>query len=1031
VLERIVRWSLDRPRLIAWACLWFLVWGLFFMRDVKLDLLPPLAPAETSVQTEAPGLVAEQVETLVTQPIESSLIGAAGVREVHSESVQGLSTIVLRLAPGADPFRAREALAENLSAVALPDGVAPPRISPPTAPGGDILQIAFTSDKLDPMALRDLVQWTVRPRLLSAAGVARVAIYGGQTRRIEVRARPADLSDSDLGFLDILNAVKRATSVAGAGFIDTASQRVLIEPRGQALTADDVGAGQIQAPGSAPVRIADVADVVETPAPAFGDALVMGKPAVIAAVAAQYGANGLVATHAVEHALAVLGPTLAAQGVVVRTDIDRPATFTVRALHGIALDLAIGAALIAIVLAVFMRDPRAVIITLVSIPLSFLAAATVLKAFGWTLNAMTLGGLAVGLGVVIDDAVIGVESVLARLREAEHTHASDFEAVLRASLEVRGPVVYATVAAIAVLAPLLALTGLQGALLGPLAAAIIAVSLASLLVATTVTPALNLLFHRHDAPPPEPRLMQKAKDLHGVWLRRLCGRPRLVVAVASAAVLAAIVVLPFYRSELLPSVRDGHLTMEITAPPSTGLEVMRSYGVRISRDLAALPGVRSVTQRTGRDATGDDSWGLERAAFDLELSPDLDAQGQAAVSRRVSEAMRAYPGLAPVVRSRFDAAQQRTQASVRLSVYGSDLDAIDGAAGRIAQVLRSIRGARGVQVQDQARAPVVRVDLNFSRLALYGLSAADVLDTVQAAFAGERVAQIYEGGRSIDLAVGAQAQLRRDPEAIGDLLLRSTSGVSAPLKSVANVYLTDGQAMIAHDTGLRRQVIVADPEDPDAFVRDARQAVAAQVRLPAGVFLEWGGSHQAVAQAQRDMLINYALVIFAIAALLAIAFDGRTGALIMASSLFSLVGGAAAAAFAGGVLNLGEIVGFIALFGLSMRSAILLFVRLEDVVLSHASAWSPETVAGVVRERLTPVLMTSLLVILGLAPLALHAGQPGREVLGPMALVILGGLVTGTLGSLFVLPAMMLVFWRPAYARRARHPPGHEGHAHA
>jgi len=1031
MLGRVVRWSLERPRLIAWACFWFLAWGAFFMRDVKFDLLPELAPAETSIQTEAPGLVAEQVETLVTQPLESSLTGAPGVARVHSESTQGLSTITVRFAPGADPYRARQALAENLAAEAsaLPDAVAPPHLAPLTSPGADVLELGFTSAKLDPMALRDLVQWTVRPRLLSAAGVARVAVYGGQVRRIEVRARPGDLSDSDLGFLDILNAVKRATSVAGAGFIDTEGQRVLIEPHGQALTADDVGAGQIQTPGSAPVRIADVSDVVETAAPAFGDALIDGKPGVLVAVARQYGANTLDTTHAVERALAVLRPTLEAQGVAVRTDLDRPASFTTRAMQGIALDLAIGAALIALVLVLFFRDPRAVFVSLISIPLSLLASVVVLKAFGWTLNSMTLGGLAVGLGVVIDDAVIGVENVVVRLREAEHDHASDLEAVLAASLEVRGPVIYATVAAIVVLAPLLTLSGLQGALLAPLAAAVITVSLASLLVATVVTPALGLLFHQHEGPPAEPRLLDRVKRTHAKWLTRLCAGPAFVVLIAAAAVVVVVGALVFCRSELLPSVHDGHLAAEIAAPPSTSLAVMRDYGARISDELKALPGVASVAERIGRDATGDDSSGPERAVFDLDLAPSLGAARQQDVARQVLDDLQLHPGLHPVVRSRFDASQagDMIAAPVRISVFGQDLDALDTAADRIAAVVGALPGARGVQVADKARAPVVRIDLNFQRLALYGLSAADVLDTVQAAFAGERVAQIYEGGRVVDLAVSAQATLRRDPEGVGDLLLRSTSGVSVPLKSVANVYLTDGRATIAHDDGLRRQVITADPADPVRFVRQAREAITARVKLPPGAFVEFGGASQAVADAQRDMLINYAFVVFGILALLAIAYDARTGALIMLSSLFSFVGAAIAVALMGGVLSLGAIVGFIALFGLSMRNGILLFSRLEDLILTHQTAWSLETVVQVTRERLTPLLMTSLLVALSLAPFAVQAGDAGRELLAPMAIVILGGLVTGTLASLFILPAMILVFWRPAYARRARH----HGHSHA
>ncbi len=1023
MLARVVRWSLERPRLIAWACLWFLTWGVLSVRDTRFDLLPDLAPAQTTIQTEAPGLVAGQVETQVTRPIENVLIGAPGVAQVQSDSVQGLSNITVRFAAGADPDRTREALSERLAGLgALPAGVSAPRIAPLTARGGDLLKIGFSSGRLDPMALRDVVQWSVRPRLLTVAGVARVAVYGGQIRRIEVRARPGELSDSDLGFLDILNAVKRATSVAGAGFIDTDNQRVLIEPHGQTLTVDDVGAGQIQTPGSDPVRIDDVADVVEGPAPAFGDALIMGKPGVLVDVAGQYGANTLQTTRAVETALAGLEPALAAEGISVRTDLDRPASFIVAAVRGIAWDLGVGAGLVAIALALFLRDLRASLISLISIPLSLLAAVMALKAFGWTLNSMSLGGLAVGLGVVIDDAVIDVENILARLRDAEARHASRLEAVLAASIEVRGPVVYATLAVILALVPILAVGGTQGALLAPLAAAIIAASLASLVVAAVVTPALCLLFLQHIGPSPEPRVLHRLKDAHGAWLLRLGSRPWPILAGAAALTLAALVCLFFFRTELLPSVDDGHLVVTTSGPPGTAITATRDYGARIAAALAPLPGVQAVSQRIGRDPTGEDSWGPERSVFDLALAPGLGAAGQRRLAGQVLDRLRRYPGLDPAVRSRFDAAQGGAQpaAPVQVSLFGQDLDALDAAADRIAAVMKTLPGARDVQAESQARTPVVRVDINFQRLALYGLSSADVLDTIQAAFAGERVAQIYEDGRVVDLAVSAQASLRRDPEAVGDLLLRSTSGISEPLKAVANVYLTDDRAVIAHDGGLRRQLITAAPADPERFIKAARQAIAAKAPLPPGAFVEFADANQAATAARNSLLLNYALAIFGIVALLAVAFDGRTGALILASTLLAFIGAVAAAAMMGGVMSVGAIVGFIALFGLSMRGAILIFGELEDLVLSGQAPWSLQTVVLAVRERVTPLLMTPLLVALALAPLAVQAGEPGREILGPMALVVLGGLATGTLGGLIVLPVLIFAFWRPAYARRAR-----------
>jgi len=1026
MLARVTRWSLQRPRLIAWACLGFLVWGAFAVRDVKFDRLPPVSPAETTIQTEAPGLVAEQVENLVTRPIETALVGTGGVVGVHSDSVQGLSVVTVRFAEGSDPGRVRAAIAERLTSVAgeLPDGVAAPRMASMTSRGAQVLRIGFSSAKLDPMSLRDAVQWTVRPRLLAVAGVARVAVYGGQVRRIEVRARPGDLSDSDLGFLDILGAVKRATSVAGAGFIDTDSQRVLIEPHGQTLTPEDVGAGQIQTAGAAPVRIDDVADVVEAATPESGDALVDGKPAVIVDVARQFGTNTLDTTHAVEDALATLRPSLAAQGIAVRTDLDRPATFATMAVRGIAWDLAIGGGLIAVALALFLRDVRASLISLISIPLSLLAAVLALEAFGWTLNAMTFGGLAVGLGVAIDDAVIDVENIVADLRAAEARGASRLETVLTASIEVRGPVIYATLAMIAVLLPILLLKGAQGALLAPLAAAICAAALASLVIATVVTPALALIFLQHIRPSGEPRLMHRLKDVHGRWLARVGAQPGLFLVVASILVGGAIASVPFVKTEPLPSVHDGHLAVQVSAPPSTSIAAGREIGARVAATLAPLPGVRAVSERIGRDPTSEDSWGPETSRFDLELDPGLSAGGQQRLARQVAERLGRFPGLASAVQSSFDAEENAAPASrVQVTVFGSDLDALDSAADRIAAVLRSLPGAGTVAVDGEARAPVVRVDINFQRLALYGLSAADVLDTVQAAFAGERVARIYQNGREIDLAVSAQASLRQDPEAVGDLLLRSTSGISTPLKAVANVYLTDDRPRIVHDGGLRRQLIDANPDNPGAFIGLARQAVAAKVVLPPGAFVEFAGGDRAASTARGSLLIDYALALFGVFALLAIAFDGRTAALILASTLMALMGAALAMILLGGTLSVGAIAGLIALFGLSMRGAILIMCELEDLILTHRASWSPATVVLAVRERLTPLLMTSLLVALGLAPLAVQAGDAGREILGPMAIVILSGLVTGTLGSLFVLPALILVFWRPAYARRARRRP--------
>ncbi len=1024
-LALIVRWALAKPRLVIGAALWFLVFGVLYLRDTPIDLLPTLAPASATISTDAPGLVAEQVEQSVTLPIENTLIGAAGVAHVESRSLQGLSIITVRFARGADPYRVRQLLAENLARVGgLPDGVSPPRLLPLSTPGATVLRIGFTSDRLDPMALRDLVQWTVRPRLLSAPGVARVTLHGGDVRRIDVSARPADLSDSDLGFLDILNATRRATSVAGAGFIDTPSQRILIEPQGQAHTKEEVGAGQIQTAGSAPVRIDDVADVSETAAPALGDALIDGKPGVLLSVDRQFDANTVATTRAVEGALAVVRPLLAAQSVKIWGDLDRPAGFIAEAVRGVLSDLLIGAALVVVVTILLMRDVRAALIALVGIPLTLLASAMALKAFGWTLNAMTIGGLVVALGVVIDDAVIDVENIVADLREAETRHASRAAAIFTASFEVRGPVVYGTLALILSLLPLLTLRGPEGALLAPLACAIIVAALASLAIAGAVAPAMALLFLNHVKPSSEPRLLRRAKRAQAEWLRRAGAQTWPLLVAVLAIVCVAIVTCFFFRSEFLPSVRDDHLVIETKAPGSISPSAMRDMGARIASDLGAIAHVSAVSERIGRDPTGDDDGAeLQRGVFDLALAPGLSRPEQGRVADVVRGRLAPYRGLDPVVRSGFDGAEAiyGSSASFAAGVYGPDLDADDETATRLAALLRTVPGAGEVRAPPIDRAPTVRVDLDFPRLALFGLSAADVLDTLQAAFAGETVAKIYEGPRVVDLAVSAQAELRRDPEAVGDLLLRSTSGISVPLKSVANVYLSDSPAMIAHENGLRRQRVEANPRPGAvaAFTAAARAAIARHLQLPPRVFLDFE-SPDTVAHARHDLEIAYALAIVAVFGLLSIAFDSRTALLALISTLFSLVGAVAAVALTGGLFSLGALVGLITLFGLSIRSAILLIARAEDLALESDAPWSVATVARAAGERAVPIVMTSLLVILSVAPLALHADGAGREILGPMAIVIIGGQMTAALANVMLLPILVFLFWRPEPGRRGQ-----------
>ena len=568
MLSTIIRACAARPRLVVFAALVLFAFGIGAIVNAKYDVFPGFVPTEAAVQTEAPGLSAAQVEQLVTHPLEDVINGAIGIASVRSESIQGLSVIIVVFQEGSDPFRARQVVAEQLAEAAnrLPAGVGTPRLTPLVSSTKDLLKIGFVSDRLSTTELRDLVQWTVRPRLLAVPGVAQAMIFGGGLHRVEVRVRPEALFARHLTLADVTAAVRTATAIRGGGYVDTPAQHILIEPDDQSFSAALLSQAVVSSSAGTPLRLADIADVVDATVPAFGQALVMGRPGLVISMTSQYGSNTLEVTSAVEQALAELHPLLQAQGVQVYPALHRPANFIENALDHVRLDLLIGAALIALVLMLFTRNWRSALVSFVSIPLSLMGAIIVLDALGQTINTMTLGGLAVALGVVIDDAIIDVENIARRLR-ASPPGAPEIDTVVAASLEVRAPVVYATFVLIAVVTPILFLSSLAGAFVRPLAFAFILATLASLLVALTVTPALAVLLLRKTRLNDEPPFLHRLKDAHGRLLQRVCGRPGGVLAATAVVGLATVASFFFFGAELLPTSQERHFVMHVNGPP--------------------------------------------------------------------------------------------------------------------------------------------------------------------------------------------------------------------------------------------------------------------------------------------------------------------------------------------------------------------------------------------------------------------------------------------------------------------------------
>ena len=1017
MLAWLVRVSLRAPAVVGLLAAALLLGGTFVLMKGKYDVFPEFVPPVGEIQTEAAGMVAEQVETLVTQPIERIVTSVPQVASVQSESIAGLSVVKVVFEQGSDVFRDRQLLAERLTEVAghLPAGVETPTLSPLTSSTMDLLKFGVRSESLSPTQLRSFVDWTLSPRLQSVPGVAAVHVFGGAVRELHVVARPVDLAAHGIALEDLRQAVAGVLDQRGAGFIETASQRIQMQTSSHSPTADEIGAAVLTRREGGNVRVRDVAQVEEGAAPRYGDARVMGKPGVLVVLLSQYGSNTLEVTRRAEAALAEIAPTLREQGITLTPPTHRPATFTEVALANMKASLLVGALLVLVVLTLFLRDWRTAFISFVSIPLSLLAAVIVMQWWGWTINTMTLGGLAVAVGLVVDDAIIDVENIVRRLREALATGvATAPEAiVLAASLEVRRPVVLATVVVGLVFLPILMLGGLQGSFFSPMAAAFLLSIFASLLVALTVTPALCLVLLRDAGVRREPRWLRRLKIMQGRSIRVL--RPHAAILLAGSLLLGvgAGWAMTRFGSELLPAFREGHYVIAIDAQAGTSLDEMMRLAESLDGQLLAIDGVQSLSHQAGRASGAEDSWPVNQSEVHLELAPGLDAAHQVRVEEQIRDVLSGYPGLQTEVLTFLDDRVGESlggEASpVVVNLYGDDLGKLDELARQAAGLLRAMPDAGDVAPAGNVALPTMQVRLEPRQLALHGLRANEVLADIETAGIGSVVGQTYDGVQAVDVRVRLDSLAGRDPEDLAQLLVRSPAGRLVPLAEIAAMDLAGSRGAVLHDAGRRRQVIGMTPvtRDLEGFVQRARSVLESGLKLPRGYYLEFTGSAAGARAARAQLLWQSAAAAVGIILILAFFFPSpRSVLLILANVPFALTGGVLAAAVLGGVLSIGALVGFVALFGICARNTIMLLSHYEHLQFVEGVQWSRFAAWRGARERLIPILMTAAVTGLGLLPLALGGGEAGREIEAPMAAVILGGLLTSTLLNLFVLPVL-------------------------
>ena len=1032
MLQAIVHFSLRfRGIVVALGCL-LLGYGLYVANHAKLDVFPDFVPPEVTVQTEAPGLSPEQVETLVTRPVESAINGLGNQESLRSESIQGLSIVTIVFTEGTKILEARQLLAEKLGETAgtLPAGVEAPKMSPLTSATMDLLKIGLVSDKLTPLELRTFADWTLKPRLLAVPGVAHCNIFGGEVGQWQVQVQPEQLVAHQVSLSDVVAAARQASGVRGGGFIATPNQRIVLQTDGQTLTVEALG-NIVVAPGAdgaPPVRLRDVATVKEGAQPKFGDALVMGRPGVLMTMASQYGANTMEVTATLEKALDDLKPVLAREGIVLYPRLHRPASFIEASLRNIRHSLLLGAVLVAIVLFLFLGHFRVAFISLTAIPLSLLGAIVILDRAGVTLTTITLGGLAIALGEVVDDAIIDVENILRRLRE-NRTLAEPRAAlavIFDASLEVRSAVVFATFIVALVFLPVLTLTGLQGSFFAPLAKTYILAIMVSLVVALTVTPALSLLFFTRGVRDPAiPRFQRLLRGGYERVLRGVSRHPAPVLGAVALFCVLALSRLPFLGGEFLPEFREGHFVLGVSTAPGSSLAETLRIGKHLSDELLQNPNIATVEQQVGRAEQGEDTWGPERSELHVELKPDLPGRVQAQVEEEIRDVLRNEPGIQYEVLTflgdRIGETIGGETAPVVVNLFGDDLDALDAKAAEVAAALGSVPGAADVQVKAPPGAPRLAIRLRPNSLTELGFRPLDVLDAIQTAYQGEVVGQIYRENRVTDVAVVLAAEDRRDPEQVGSLELTSLTGVRVPLRELADVYLTSGRASILHEGARRRQTVTCVPSgrDVQSFVAEARATIARKVALPQGMYVEYAGAAEAQQAATRELLLHSAIAAAGILMLLFIVLGHwRNLLLVLVNLPLALTGGVLAVYLSGlfggsaGTLTMGALVGFVTLFGITTRNAIMLVTHYDHLVRHEGQTWNLATAIRGASERLVPILMTATVTALGLLPLALGTGEAGREIEGPMAVVILGGLATSATLNLLVLPTLALRFGR-------------------
>ncbi|HAN76401.1 MAG TPA: CusA/CzcA family heavy metal efflux RND transporter [Bacteroidales bacterium] len=1021
MIDNIIKFSLNNKYLIIVCSVVLLIFGTKTATEMDVDVFPDLTAPTVVVMTDAHGMASEEVERLVTFPIEAAVNGATGVRRVRSASSQGYSFVWVEFDWGTDVFKARQIVSEKLISIneQMPIGIGQPTLAPQSSVMGEIFFVGLQSDTTDLMTLRTIAEWNIKPLILATGGVSQVTIIGGDYKQYQILADPMKMSFYKVTLTELAQVCEGISQNSTGGVIREYGNEYVV--RGIARTADleELAGTYVKTVNKKPVRVSDVAEVKIGSAVKMGYASGNAKPAIIISISKQPNANTLEVTEKIEANLATIKATLPTD-VVIDTKIFRQADFIETSVNNVQNAIIEGGIFVIIVLFFFLGSFRTTIISLLAIPLSLLGAILVLKALNFSINTMSLGGMAIAIGSLVDDAIIDVENVYKRLRQNRmllpELQQNSFTVVFEASKEIRASILNATLIIIVAFLPLFFLSGMEGKMLQPLGISFVVALSVSLIVAMTLTPLLAKMMLAN-----EKYLAKKEKES---WVTRtftgayeksliwaLQHKKLIVFPTLGLFVIAMIIFFTFGRS-FLPEFNEGALTLSVVTKPGTSLEESNNLGNLVETELLAIPEVSSTARRTGRGELDEHSQTTNSAEIDVNF--ELSKRSQADFMQEVRTRLSAIPGIAYTVGQplghRIDHMLSGTRANIAIKLFGNDLNRMFVIGNEIKANIIAIEGLVDVNVDQQVEIPQIQIRANREMLAYYGITLSQFNSFIDIYFGGEKMADIYEGQRSFDLVLKLDTAYTQTIEGVKNSLIDTENGNKIPLSQVAEIVSVSGPSSISRENVQRKIVISANVAGRDlrSVVEDIQAVVQSNVKFPEGYRVEYGGQFESEAKASQTLLLTSIIAIFIIFLILYQEFKNfKLAGIILLNLPLALIGGVFAIFVTSNVLSIPAIIGFITLFGIATRNGILLVSHYQQLQQHGKPLY--ETIIYGSKDRLIPILMTALTAALALIPLALKGDLPGNEIQSPMAKVILGGLLTSTLLNIYVVPVIFSI----------------------